>query len=105
MSEPPVVRTLEAALARLNLSAPEDDAARNLAAGDERFVGIYGYSVSFPGVPDADVGPIFADESRFWAIEGTSDCVTGRRHFELIEVATRYAERYNRHVLQRHQDI
>jgi hypothetical protein len=100
MSEPLIVRTLEAALERLNLTEPERDAAGHLANGDKRVIGIYGYSISFPGVPD-DASISLLEPSGFRTIEGTSDCVIGRRHAELILVATQYAERYNRYILQR----
>ena len=104
MSEPPIVRTLEAALEPLNLTEPENDAERHLAAGDQRVIGIHGYSISFPGLPD-DASIALSEESGYRTIEGTSDCVIGGRHMELIAVATRYAERYNRHIWLRRQDI
>jgi hypothetical protein len=101
MSEPTTVRTLEAALASLDLEEPENDAERCLAAGDTRIIGIYGYSVSFPGIPDVAWMRVIAEET-FRAVEGTSDCVIGERHMALISVASNYAERYNRHLWQQH---
>jgi hypothetical protein len=100
MSEPSTADELKASLASLNLVEPEKDAERYLAAGDTRVVGIYGYSVGFPGVPEeAWIGLL--SEERFRAIEGTSDCVIGDRHMELISAAIRYAERYNRYLGER----
>lgn len=104
MSEPTIVRTLEAALGQFDLTEPEQDAERHFAAGDTRVIGIHGYSISFPGLPD-DARISLSEESGFRTIEGTSDCVSGSRHMELIAVATQYAERYNRYVWQRRQDI
>ena len=104
MSEPPSVRTLETALAQLNLSDPEHDADQRLSDGDRRVIGIHGYSVSFPGLPP-DASVPLDQQSRYRTIDGTSDRVFGPRHMELIEIATRYAERYNRHIWQRCQDI
>jgi hypothetical protein len=100
MSEPSPAETLDASLESLNLAEPERDAERHLAAGDFRVIGIYGYSINFPGIPDEAWMRIFAEE-RFRAIEGTSDCVIGGRHMELISIASKYAERYNRHLWQR----
>ncbi len=104
MSEPSIVRTLKAAIRPFNLADPEADAERHLAAGDQRVIGIHGYSISFPGVP-ADASISLSNESSYGTIEGTSDCVIGTRHMELIGIATRYAERYNRHIWHRRQNI
>jgi hypothetical protein len=104
MSEPSIVRALETALGQLNLADPEQDADQHLADGDRRAIGIQGYSISFPGLPP-DASIPLDQESGYRTIDGTSDCVIGPRHMELIEIATRYAERYNRHIWQRRQDI
>ena len=102
MSQPSIVRTLETALGQLNLADPEHDADQRLAEGDQRVIGIHGYSVSFPGVPP-DASIPLDQEGEFRTIEGTSDCVLGPRHLELIEIATGYAERYNRHIWAQRQ--
>jgi len=73
---------------------PEEDARRNIAAGDNRVLAVQGYGISFPGLPD-DAQLSIADSDKFRIIQGTTDFVVGEKHRELIRMAHRYAERYN----------
>src|SRR5205814_969450 len=59
-----------------------------------RFLAVQGYGISVPGLPD-DGQLRIADSDKFRMIQGTTDFVVGEKHRELIQIAHRYAERYN----------
>jgi hypothetical protein len=61
---------------------------------DTRFVGVYGLSVSIPGV-DAATELRVLKNRRFRVIEGTSDVVTSEEYDRLLDKAYDYAKRYN----------
>jgi hypothetical protein len=73
---------------------PERDCQRAIARNDFRFVGVAGYALDVPGVPDY--------QTRYWksngvkVIAGTSD--VGQRDFN--EAARAYARRYNAALLK-----
>jgi len=73
---------------------PAQDCRRAIAHHDLRFVGVAGYALDVPGVPDY--------HERYWktngvkVITGTSD--TGDRAFN--EAARAYARRYNEQLLK-----
>ena len=70
---------------------PDKDFENAIKKSDYRFIGIYGYSLSVPGIEmkcldyEKDINPI----------EGTSDAVLGYEHSKLIAIAKAYAEYYN----------
>jgi hypothetical protein len=73
---------------------PEQDCTRAIGRHDFRFVGVAGYALDVPGVPDY--------QTRYWktngvkVIRGTSD--VGDLGFN--ESARKYARRYNAHLLK-----
>jgi hypothetical protein len=83
----------QAALAGENPVAEADAAFR---LGAPRFVGVYGYSISFPGVSD----DALVRRIGYRAIEGTSDFIRseGCRQFQIQAVD--YAERHNLRMLE-----
>jgi hypothetical protein len=60
-----------------------------LEANDHRYLGVYGFSLAVPGVPDSEV---LGQENPVLVIPGTSD----DGEFELNERARNYAGKYNR---------
>jgi hypothetical protein len=74
-----------------------------LAARDSRFLGVYGYTLEVPGVPQSEAPRISANG--VLGIPGTSDALVSEEHGALNERARDYAEQYNalllRHLTQR----
>ena len=75
------------------------DPAKALAAalgrGDERFLGVAGYSVTAPGLDEeADQEILYQQGMR--VIAGTTDTPADERHSQLIYDARLYAAAYNR---------
>jgi len=93
-----MVVALKGEIQKMDLDHPEDDAAKNIARGDSRFLGIRGYSVSFPGTPDGSFASKRVQQIGFRLIAGTGDTVSGDEHMRLIAIATRYAGSYNRYI-------
>ena len=60
-----------------------------LEAKDHRYLGVYGFSLEVPGVPDSELR---GSENPVLVIPGTSD----HGEFELNERARKYAAEYNR---------
>lgn len=79
------------------------DPARDLAAawarGDRRFVAVYDFSATVPGVPTGVVRPRDRGAVRF--LEGTSDMPASAEEERLNALARDYAARYNRLLLAR----
>jgi hypothetical protein len=96
--ESDLVVALRGEIQKMDLEHPEKDAKKNILRGDSRFLGIYGYSVTFPGTPEDVPSWDRVHQHGYRGIAGTADTVFGEEHRRLIEVATRYAERYNRYI-------
>ncbi len=82
------------------ISVPVDarlDAA--LAARDHRFLGVYGYALEVPGVPQSESARI--SSNGVLAIPGTSDALVSEEHGGLNERARAYAAEYNTLLLGR----
>ena len=94
-----IVEILRSELARLDLQDPEDDLQENLAKGDYRFIGIYGYTLFCPGAEELAYGQI--EKYGIRPIKGTSDTVASKEHGQLIESATQYAKRYNQALIRK----
>jgi hypothetical protein len=90
---------LEATLAKLNLKNPTNDLTKSLKRGDNRFIGINGYSCDAPGVAEADRQ--FITTFGLNCLDGTSDVVGSDEHVALIQKATKYATSYNKELLRR----
>lgn len=84
-----------AELRRLKDANPEADAANAIARGDLRFLAVSGFSTDVPGVPMPKENS-FVRTHGVRLIPGTSDNPVS---IELQVVAVRYAERYNKHLL------
>ena len=86
-------------LARFIAVPVEERLAQAKVAGDLRFLGVYDYALSVPGVPDY--------HEEYWPrrgvlpIPGTSDFPHSERESELNDQARAYALEYNRLLLRR----
>ena len=75
----------------LNNANPDQDFEKAIRKKDYRFMGVYGYSLTTPGIDikclnyDKDINPI----------KGTSDAVLGYEHAKLIAIAVTYSKHYN----------
>lgn len=73
------------------------DVSSAVSKKDFRFVGVMGFAMIVPGVPD--YAQKYSDKYGVRLIENTSDCIEGPQHEELQRVAREYAEKYNRILL------
>jgi len=71
--------------------AAEVEAA--VSKGDLRFVGVMGFGLLVPGVPDYQEK--YAARYGVRVIENTSDAIENEEHRRLQDAAYRYAEKYN----------
>lgn len=62
--------------------------------GDPRFIGIFGFGLSCPDVPED-----LPEKYGVNPIQGTSDCLVGDRQAEFQVAAHEFASRYNREML------
>ena len=92
-------RQIAAQLAKYKNADVATDLQRAWSKGDLRFIGIYGISLSTPGVPDADQGFVHLVGVR--PIEGTSDAISSSAQMELNDVGSRYATKYNSILFQK----
>jgi len=81
-------------------TSPSRRLSEALGAGDERLLGVYGYSLSVPGVPVETYAVAFK-ASAILPVPGTSDVWASREEAELQSRAVAYAEAYNRLLLDR----
>lgn len=72
---------------------PASDEAKAFASHDYRFVGVYGYVVTVPGM---DEGSPLVRRYGKRVVEGTTDAPCDKEHLLLVESAQRYAITYNR---------
>ncbi len=90
---------LRAELENFNLEHPDQDVLRNLENNDNRFVGIYGYTIELLGVAEEDQ-IYFKDKYGVRIIGGTSDAIESDEHGNLIRTARKYAEEYNQKLIE-----
>ncbi len=95
----PKVAILWRTLENLNLDNPTEDVEKHVANNDFKFIGIYGYSCSSPGVEKENLALIQKYGMR--CLDGTSDNIESDFHMRLIETAIRYAEKYNHFLLKK----
>jgi hypothetical protein len=93
---------LSRALEKLDLSNPIADLDASLRAGDKRFVCVFGYAATAPGVSQAD--EVTVQRRGMKCIEGTSDALESDEHERLIGKATNYARSYNLELVRRIRD-
>jgi len=77
---------------------PEKDFETARRKGDLRFVGMMGYGLSVPGVPDYE--KTYAKSVGVKIIPGTTDAITSQKQSQLEEAVRLYAKRYNQLLLQ-----
>ena len=93
----PNIELLKRTMESLHLENPTQDVDVRITNKDMRFVGVYGYSCSAPGIEKDDLALIQKHGIR--CLDGTSDYIESERHRQLIESAISYAEKYNRYLL------
>jgi hypothetical protein len=108
LTRPEYSKVLAASLRMLNIFDPTKDLDANLSSGNDRFVGIYGYSCSPPGLDESAQGDSFTADQRLEisrgvkCIEGTSDVIPDDPQYrDLYQTAWKYAETYNTEYLRR----
>lgn len=72
------------------------DLTAALTRDDTRFIGVYGYAPFTPGVERS-----VASRYGIRYLQGTSDAIQNHEHFRLNQLASSYAEQYNKLLLQR----
>ncbi len=76
-----------------------EDVKNAISRQDYRFIGIAGYGIKVPGLPD-DKYWEYTEKYGINVIKGTSDVIYGDEHARLIRIAENYAEIYNNMLLQ-----
>ena len=74
------------------------DANTAIEKKDFRFLGIAGYTITFPGIPQEKQQEL-TNKYGSIIIEGTGDVVEGEEHIRLISLAKAYAETYNAFII------
>jgi len=82
----------------LESANPELDAKKAIDRKDFRLRAIYGYVLSVPGVDQRDYDE-YKRTFGFNPIEGTSDSLISEEHARLNQLASEYAFRYNKVIL------
>jgi len=108
---PPVARSDTTAYARfvraqldsVRAANPAADAEAALARSDYRLVGVQGYSLEVPGLNPRD-WERYGSTYGFRVVAGTSEVIGSKDQWALQGAAYRYAQAYNRLVLQRLPD-
>ena len=88
-----IEKLLKHELEALDLKNPQKDLAKRMKHNDFRFIGLYGYTIYFPGVDQND--SYLTNKYGVLPIKGTSDCIMSQRHLKLIQQAQHYAKIYN----------
>jgi hypothetical protein len=91
VTEPPIPESLR----RMERADPVIDLKAAIATGDHRFIGIFGIGLSTPGAPRE-----LAKKYGVNPIKGTSDCIIGHEMGRLQSLAIKYAETYNKMLLE-----
>ena len=106
--QPKYSKVLAASLRKLNLVDPTKDLDVNLSRGDNKFVGIFGYTCSPPGLDESGTGQALTADQQVLrshgvvCIEGTGDVLPpDHQYMDLYQTAWKYAETYNRELLNR----
>ena len=87
-------------LARLQTAAPEQDFATAWANQNTKFIGVYGFTLTLPGVPE-NRKPALIDKYGVNPVKGTGDYIEFPQTARLNAVATKYATRYNQLLLRK----
>ena len=78
---------------------PTNDCESAFAAGDFHFVGVYGYSLELPGIPEGFANLIRL-EKRYKVVAGTSDNWRNGSDAAFNRTAQSYAEDYNKLLIE-----
>lgn len=76
---------------------PNHDFAVACRTGDVRFIGMMGYGLSVPGVPNYE--KVYAKSVGVKIIPGTTDAITNEQQRQLQDAVRFYAKKYNELVL------
>jgi len=90
---------LKTEIASFNLSNPEEDVERNYANNDKRFIAVVGIAAYCPGLTKDETSLL--NKYGIRTIDGTSDMIESEEHGQLQAKATRYAEHYNKALLEK----
>lgn len=82
-------------LLRIANANPEDDLKEAIRQKDFRFLGVHGYSLDIPGIPDSMYVHLYSDSSKVRVIKGTTDAITSEQQGKLQPIAWKYARAYN----------
>lgn len=82
----------------VEMADPIADAKAAIGRKDFALLGVRGYTWLLPGVEESKKFE-YSEKYGKRLIEGTDDVVLGTEHQRLIQLATKYAEKYNRYVL------
>jgi hypothetical protein len=74
------------------LQNPREHAAKSIAAGELRYLGVMGYGMTYPGIKD---GMCVAQGNLGRVMVGTGDAACSYEHAQLQIQATSYAAAYN----------
>ena len=91
MTEPHIPESLR----RMEGADPVADFKAAILKGDHRFIGVYGIGLDAPGAPRE-----FTKKHGINPIRGTSDCIIGSEMGRLQNLAQKYAETYNKMLLE-----
>ena len=83
----------------LEKADPVVDATTALAKGDHRLRAVYGLGVTIPGT-DRMAFESFKQNYGINEIAGTTDALLNGEHGRLVQLAIRYAEIYNQHIIR-----
>lgn len=84
-------------LRKLAVADPVKDFEAAKKAGDLRFIGMMGYAMVVPGVPDYETR--YSKRVGVKVVKGTTDAITSREQDRLQEAVRAYAEKYNELVI------
>jgi hypothetical protein len=76
---------------------PDSDFTKARQSGDLRFMGMMGYGLSVPGVPDYE--KVYAKSVGVKIIPGTTDAIMSEEQRHLRDAVRLYAKKYNELVL------
>ncbi len=93
---------IEPELIALERANPLQKAQENFQKGDFRLLGVLGFSLMVPGIPQSD--SCLKDFRHVTIIKDTTDAPRCTRHALLQRIARDYAEKYNRFMLKNMTD-
>jgi hypothetical protein len=87
-----------------NKANPAQDAKNNFKLIGSHFIGVAGYSVSYPGLDPKKNKSLFdkviSGEIKTQVVRETSDVIDGKKHQAYINSAKKYTSRYNAAILK-----